>query len=90
LRDLGLRELDPQFNSQVQSAYASAMAQGLWTGTAAAANVSDYWAVAAEAWFGVNSGLPARGHGAVMQYDPSVGTLLEKYLPTDDWRPGCC
>jgi len=89
LRDLGIRDIDAQFGGEIQAAYASAMAQGLWTGTAAAGNVQDYWASAAEAWFGVSSWLPVRGHAAVMQYDPSVGVLLEKYLPADDWRPGC-
>jgi hypothetical protein len=89
LRDLGIRDVDSGFGSQVRSAYASAMEQGLWAGTPAAANAQDYWAVGAEAWFGVNSRLPARGHGAVMQYDPSLGALLASYLPADDWRPGC-
>jgi hypothetical protein len=89
LRDLGIKAIDSEFGSQVQSAYASALAQGLWAGTAAAANVQDYWAVTTEAWFGVNSRLPARGHAAVMQYDPSLGALFAAYLPADDWRPGC-
>jgi hypothetical protein len=89
LRDLGIREVDAQFDGQIQSAYASAMAQGLWTGTSAAESVLEYWAVASEAWFGVNNRLPARGHDAVMRYDPSLGALLAAYLPGDNWRPGC-
>lgn len=89
LRDLGIEDVDSQFDGEIRSAYASAMARSAWRGTSAADDVKSYWASGAEAWFGANVRLPARGHAAVTEYDPSLAALQAEYLPADDWRPGC-
>ena len=89
LRDLGIEEIDSQFDGEIRSAYAAAMARDAWQGTSAADDVKSYWASGAEAWFGANSRAPARGHAAVTAYDPALAALQAAYLPADDWRPGC-
>jgi hypothetical protein len=89
LRDLGIRDVDAQFDGAIRSAYATAMARGLWGGTPATSDVSFYWAVGAQAWFDVSNEVPVHGQAAVLQYDPALAALLASYLPGDDWHPGC-
>jgi hypothetical protein len=89
LRDLGITEVDAQFQSKLDAAFKAATDNGRWANTPVLDNASVYWALGAQAWYGVDNRLPAQGRAAVTQYDPALAALLATYLPTDDWRPGC-
>jgi hypothetical protein len=89
LRDLGIVEVDAQFRSRLQSAYASAMGNGLWAGSSATVDADTYWAVGAQVWFGASAYRPVDTRAALIDYDASLATLLAAYLPSDAWHPGC-
>ncbi|MBN2577236.1 MAG: hypothetical protein JXP73_21925 [Deltaproteobacteria bacterium] len=89
MRDLGILEVDPQFGSQLQTAYASAMAQGLWANTSATKDADAYWAVGGLAWFGVGARLPVKSRADLADYDAPLAALLAAYLPLNDWHPSC-
>jgi hypothetical protein len=89
LRDLGIVEVDTQFETQIQAAYASAMAAGLWAKTSAADSAEDYWASGSLAWFGSSTHLPVKSRDDLAVYDAPLMALLGKYLPANDWRPSC-
>jgi hypothetical protein len=89
LRDLGISEVDTQFGTQLQAAYTSAMAAGLWARTSAADNSGDYWAAGSLAWFGASTHLPVKSRSDLAVYDAPLTDLLGRYLPANDWRPSC-
>ena len=89
LLELGIVDVDPQFAGEVQAAYTSAMAQGLWATTSATENVDDYWAAGSQAWFGASAHLPVKTRDELAGYDATLADLLATYLPANDWRPGC-
>jgi hypothetical protein len=89
LLDLGIVDVDPQFGGEVQTAYTSAMAKGLWAGTSATAKANDYWAVGSLAWFGASTRLPVKSRDELASYDAPLADLLGTYLPANDWHPGC-
>jgi hypothetical protein len=89
LRDLGIAEVDSQFGTQIQAAYASAMAKGLWAKTSAAESDEDYWAAGSLAWFGASTHLPVKSRSDLAAYDAPLTDLLGRYLPVNDWRPSC-
>jgi hypothetical protein len=89
LRDLAIVAVDPQFGAGVQTAYASAMAKGLWGKTSATASAEDYWIAGNLAWFGSSTRLPVKSRVDLASYDPALADLLAAYLPASDWRPSC-
>jgi hypothetical protein len=89
VRLLALVEIDAQFRTQTRAAYDAAMSQNLWANTGATKNSEDYWAVGCTAWLGTNPRLPVNSPKTVSTYDPLLAAVLEKYLPTNDWRSSC-
>ncbi len=94
---LGIVFADKTFRSRLESAYASAMAAGLWKDTYAATNYDEYWAEGVQDWFDANlEANPANGiHGAIdtraelENYDPSLYTLVREIYGDAVWKPGC-
>jgi len=74
---------DHDFRSRVESAFASALAAGLWRHTYAATNPDEYWAEGTTAWFDLNSPPdPLRNNintrAEIIEYDPTLAELLEE------------
>lgn len=87
-----IRKADPVLAGEIEAAYRSAMAAGLWERHYAANTVAEYWAEGTQYWF--NSNYDYR-HGDdyvlssadLMQYDPALYALLAKVYPGDHRIP---
>ena len=87
----GLTVVDPTFDNRLQSAYDTAMANGLWQGTYAASNSWEYWAEGTHAWFypkGKGSSFNNYGNtrSALKAYDPGLAALLMEIYGDTQWR----
>lgn len=87
----GLAKLDPGFNRRLRAAYDSALARGLWKGTYAASNVSEYWAEGVQSWFDTNrhddsSHNHVDTREELKDYDPGLAALIAEAFPGADWR----
>jgi hypothetical protein len=89
LRDMGAAAVDAQFSNREQSAYASALNNGLWANTWAINSADDYWAMGSEVWFGATTLAPVTSRARLLAYDSALAALLGEYLPADDWHAGC-
>ena len=85
---------DSRFRARVESAYANALAAGLWYHTYAATNPDEYWAEGTTAWFDLNSPPdPLRNNintrAELIEYDPALAELLEEVYG-DASAPSSC
>lgn len=85
---------DARFRRQVESAYANALAAGLWRHTYAATNPDEYWAEGTTAWFDLNSPPdPLRNNintrAELVEYDPALAELLDQVYG-DASAPSSC
>ncbi|MDE0579596.1 MAG: hypothetical protein OXI29_06945 [bacterium] len=85
---------DDRFRRRVESAYANALAAGLWKHTYAATNPDEYWAEGTTAWFDLNSPPnPLRNYvntrAELIEYDPTLAGLLEEVYG-DASAPSSC
>lgn len=71
------------FDGQLQSLYATAMANGLWAGQYAATNHYEYWAVTVPIWLGL-------GQFTLADYDPNLAALIEGTLGEGAYVPEYC
>lgn len=61
--ELGLGAIDPEFQPQLDAAFARARRLGLWVRTYAGSGVTEYWAEGVQSYFDVNRRGPAGGDG---------------------------
>ncbi len=91
LHEISLASVDPRFDARLREVFDAAMAKGLWKGTYAASNPSEYWAEGAQSWFDTNRENDAQ-HGSVdtrdevRAHDPALATLLEEVFGGRPWR----
>jgi len=91
LQKRGLYDADRPLHDKISEAYLKAKEEGLWKGTYAMTDYSEYFAEAVQSWFDCNAHNNA-SHGDVdtrdklKKYDPRLAALLEKVFPTNDWR----
>ncbi len=88
---IALRELDPTFDTRLQAAYKSAVQRGLWKGTYAGTNHSEYWAEAVQNWFDDNRENDALHNHVntreeLKDYDPALATLCAEVFGERNWR----
>lgn len=91
IEDVAMAKLDPTFEHRVATAYTNAMAQGLWKGTYAAVNPSEYWAESVQDWFDNNrSNDSLHNHictrAQLLEYDPAVAKLCAEVFGDIPWR----
>jgi hypothetical protein len=95
LRSLGIVYVDPDWQVELESAYDTALAAGLWIDTYAATDPSQYFAEGVQSWYDANLTPPNGVHNDINTrselegYDPELAALIADYVPTDDWRPAC-
>ncbi len=82
---------DPTFDERLAAAYDKARAKGLWEGTYAATNRSEYWAEGVQCWFDNNrendaSHGPVNTRSELKAYDPELAGLCEEILGDGPWR----
>jgi len=91
IHELGLSAVDPTFDGRLRAAYDSARAKGLWKGTYAMENPSEYWAEAVQSWFDCNRAND-HDHGPIATreklkaYDRKVATLCAEVFGDGRWR----
>ena len=92
IHHMGLETVDPSFDERLSRVYEAAMRKGLWSGTYAASNRSEYWAEGTHAWIDPKGGSSFKGaHGGntraeLKTYDPDLATLLTEIYGDGEWR----
>lgn len=91
IEGVGMKALDPSFAKRLETAYADALAKGLWKGTYAGTNPEEYWAEAVQNWFDNNrhdDSLHNHVHTRSMlkDYDPAAAKLCAEVFGDGPWR----
>lgn len=91
IHQMGMKEIDPQFNDRLNQAFQNAMADGKWSDTYAASNAMEYWAEGVQSWFDDNRENDALHNGIntraeLKKYDPALAALCEQVFDDLDWR----
>ncbi len=91
IHEEAMRAVDPTFNTRLRAAFKSATGRGLWKGTYAGTNPSEYWAESVQDWFDNNrhdDALHNHIHTRAMlkEYDPDVAKLCAEVFGEVDWR----
>ena len=91
IHGIALREVDKTFNARLTAAYNEAMRQGLWKGTYAATNPSEYWAEGVQSWFDCNRRNDPQHNDIatrekLKEYDPRLAALLAEVIKDNAWR----
>jgi alpha-glucosidase len=88
----GIGSLNPKFDARLKEVYARATDKGLWKGTYAATNHSEYWAEGVQSYFDCNAP-PNKGvHNDVntreklARYDPDLFELIDDSFGKNPWR----
>lgn len=97
IHELGIRFVNPNFDSQLQAAYNHAKSSGLWANTYAIADVREYWAEGVQDWYNCNlQATPANGvhneintRAELQTYDPVLYDLIKTYFANDNVKHGC-
>jgi hypothetical protein len=90
IHQMGLVEVDRDFQKKLQAAYDEAKREGLWKGTYAISNSGEYWAEGLQSWFHCNRTNDSQhnhvnSRDEVKKYDPRLAKLLEEAFPKNDW-----
>jgi hypothetical protein len=94
IADLGLKDVDPNFDGNLRTAFADARKAGLWDNTYAATNPSEYWAEGVQSYFDANRRAdPPNGvhnHVATREelryYDLRLYELIDQVFQSTLWR----
>jgi len=90
IHETGMAGVDETFDGRLDQAYRQALERGLWKGTYAASNRSEYWAEGVQSWFHCNR-VNDNQHNHVnsreelKEYDPALAALLAEVFPRNDW-----
>jgi hypothetical protein len=91
IHGIALKEVDRTFDGRLAAAYDQAIRDGLWKGTYAATNRSEYWAEGVQSWFDCNRPRDSqhndvRTREKLREYDPRLAALLAEVFRDNDWR----
>jgi hypothetical protein len=91
VHEMALSKLDETFDGRLAAAYASAISEGLWSGTYAATNRMEYWAEGAQSWFDTNRTNDDQHNDVgtrdrLKDYDPRLAKLLTEAFGDREWR----
>ncbi|MBP89974.1 MAG: hypothetical protein CMJ64_25240 [Planctomycetaceae bacterium] len=90
IHDMGLKNIDEEFDRKLKAIYDQAMAEGLWKKKYAANNHHEYWAECVQSYFGTNRP-PDHDHNHVdtreelKDYDPRVFALIDDVFRGNPW-----
>ena len=95
--ELRVQRLDIRFDEKLKAIHDAALAKGLWKGTAAVHDRTEYWAQGVLAYFdAVGTGMtpadaehPIATRETLRQYDPDLFALVDEtmaYKGKVDWR----
>ncbi len=91
---IGLWQVDPDFDKRLKQLYGRASAKGLWKGTYAGSNPSEYWAEAVQSYFNCNrqnnyNHNHVNTRDELQAYDPELAALVAetfRHTSETDWR----
>lgn len=88
---IGLRVVDPTFDTRLKAAYGQAQERGLWPGTYAITNRAEYWAEGVQCWFDNNRENDSLHchvdtRAELKDYDPALAKLCAEVLGDGPWR----
>ena len=92
IHHMGLDIVDTSFDYRLRILYEAAMRKGLWNGTYAASNRSEYWAEGTHAWIDPKGGSSFKRiyggntRAALKAYDPDLATLLTEIYGDGEWK----
>jgi cyclophilin family peptidyl-prolyl cis-trans isomerase len=91
IHEMGLNRVDPTFAERLLAAYRDAETDGLWRGTYAATNPTEYWAEGVQSWFDDNRQNDAlhnrvNTRAELEEYDPALARLCREVFGEGDWR----
>ena len=91
IHSMGMRSVDPSFDTRLRAAYRDALAKGLWKGTYAGSNVAEYWAEGVQSWFDTNRHDDSQHNHVdtreeLKAYDPALAELVEEVMGDGPWR----
>jgi cyclophilin family peptidyl-prolyl cis-trans isomerase len=91
VHEMGLRTVDPTFDTRLLAAYRGATNRGLWKGTYAAVSHSEYWAESVQSWFDDNRENDSlhnhvNTRAELKAYDPAVAQLCAEAFGDGPWR----
>jgi len=90
IHEMGLKTIDPTFDTRLKAAYDAALEAGKWKNCYAAENHHEYWAEAVQSWFGTNRENDAihnhvNTRDELRAYDPALAALCEEVFPNNRW-----
>lgn len=91
MHEMGLNNIDDQFDQRLAAIYEQAMEEGLWKDKYAANNRMEYWAEGVQSYFDTNRP-PDHDHNHVdtrdelAQYDPRLFSLIDEVFQQNPWR----
>jgi hypothetical protein len=94
---LGIKFVDVNIDTELESAFNAAKANGLWANTYAGSHVHEYFAEGVQSWFNINAqAVPTNGiHNHVntreelKAYDLTLYNIIKRYFPEDSEKLGC-
>jgi cyclophilin family peptidyl-prolyl cis-trans isomerase len=91
LHEQGLETIDPTFDPRLKAAYKKAVQRGLWKGTYAGLNRSEYWAEGVQDWCDNNRENDAlhnqvNTRAELKEYDPDLAALCAEVFGENPWR----
>jgi len=91
IHEMGLRTTDPTFDARLRAAYRDATNHGLWEGTYAGSNYSEYWAEVVQSWFDNNRANDSQHNDIstrvkLKTYDPAAAGLCAEVFGDGSWR----
>ena len=91
VHEMSMTAIDPSFDLRLRSAFESAKKTGLWKGTYAGSNRSEYWAEGSQSWFDDNRENDASHNhvntrAELIAYDPDLAKLCAEIYGNIPWR----
>ena len=91
IHEMGMKTVDPSFDTRLKDAYESALKEGLWKETYASVNRMEYWAEGVQSWFDDNRENDALHNHVdtreeLKQYDPKLARLCNEVFGDGAWR----
>jgi alpha-glucosidase len=91
IHELGMNDLDPDFDKTLQCVFETSIAAGRWKNTYAATNYHEYWAEGVQSYFDTNDAHNSQ-HGDVdtreklAEHDPDLFKLIDDVFRQNPWR----
>ncbi len=88
---MGMNRVDPTFDERLREAYGTATRRGLWAGTYAVTEPSEYWAEGVQSWFDDNRENDSlhnevNTRAELKAYDPALAALCAEVFGDEEWR----